>query len=76
MLNEVERLRKGRGLPPLSRGKDKELESLKETKRLNKDELKKVICACLERVYNSDGMIESAKADAMRAIDEFEAIVS
>ncbi|MGE4517300.1 MAG: hypothetical protein AB7D96_10615 [Arcobacteraceae bacterium] len=37
----------------------------------NKQELKKAICDCLERVYNSEGMIESAKADAMRAIDEF-----
>lgn len=46
-------------------------EYLEEISQLNKEELKKVICACLERVYNSDGMIESAKADAMRAIDEF-----
>ena len=44
---------------------------IEEVEIVNVQELKKIVTACLERVYNSDGMIESAKADAMRAIDEF-----
>lgn len=38
---------------------------------LEKQELKEIIDACLQRVYNHDGMIESATAEAMSAIDEF-----
>jgi hypothetical protein len=44
---------------------------IEEVEIVNAQKLKKIVTACLERVYNSDGMIESAKADAMRAIDEF-----
>jgi len=45
---------------------------IKEVEIVNAKELKQIVTECLERVYSSDGMIESAKSEVMNAIDAFE----